>query len=254
MSSATWTQDDLRSSSGKLTGRFWRVVEAQHIVSTLKLTDDLEEQTILEEILEETKPVLQDECRHLNFLLFTPFRYSASNPYGSRFRKANAADGVFYASEHPFTAIAEVAFYRTLFYGESPDTPWPSNPGEYTAFASEAASNKAVDISKGPLSTDAGLYHFADYSAGQSFAETVRSFGYDLIRYRSLRDPKGLANVAILHCSLFTKADPVDRQSWKLHLDSKGARAICESPRVALPFDRTAFAGDPRMAGYKWDR
>ena len=38
-------------------------------------------------------------------------------------------------SEHPHTAIAELCFHRLLFFAELPDTPWPGNAGEYTAFA-----------------------------------------------------------------------------------------------------------------------
>ena len=102
----------------------------------MKITDTLAEQRVLEELVEETKPAIPAECLRLNFLLSTPFRYSATNPNGSRFRRPFAADGVFYAAEHIATAIAETAFYRTLFYAESPETPWPTNAGEYTAFSS----------------------------------------------------------------------------------------------------------------------
>ena len=62
-----------------MAGRCWRVVEAQHVVSTLKLVDTLAEQALLEDLLEETKPPVPPECRHLHYLLATPFRYGA--PY-----------------------------------------------------------------------------------------------------------------------------------------------------------------------------
>ena len=113
MSSSTWTQDALRSSATALEGRCWRVVEAQHQVSTMKITDTLAEQTLLEDLLEDTKPPVPRDCVHLHFLLMTPFRYSATNPFGSRFRKPFAEHGVFYAAEHPATARAETAFHRS---------------------------------------------------------------------------------------------------------------------------------------------
>jgi hypothetical protein len=53
------------------------VVEAQHQVSTHKLVDSLSEQALLEELIEATKPTVPPECRHLDYLLFTPFRYAA---------------------------------------------------------------------------------------------------------------------------------------------------------------------------------
>jgi hypothetical protein len=73
MSSNTWTPDALSSNFRALAGRCWRAVEAQHYVSTLKLTDTQEEQSRLEELIEATKPRVPEECRHLPYLLSTPF-------------------------------------------------------------------------------------------------------------------------------------------------------------------------------------
>lgn len=254
MSSNTWTPDALRSSAAKLSGKCWRVVEAQHQVSTMKVTDTLAEQRILEDLLEETKPPIPRGCEHLDFLLLTPFRYSAKTPYGSRFRKANAVDGVFYAAEHPLTAISETAFHRTLFYAESPATPWPTNASEYTAFSCAFKSNRVCNIAKKPWLDDDGLYHLSDYAASQAFADAARASGFEIIRYRSVRDPQGLANLALLNCTVFTKREPLERISWKLHLDAQGARALCESPRLSIQYDRAAFAADSRLANFRWDR
>ena len=33
-----------------------------------------------------------------------------------------------------------------------------------------------------------------------------------------------------------------------------GVRAICESPRRSLAFDRTSFASDPRAGAWRWER
>ena len=74
MSSNTWTAAALASEARPLRGRLWRVVEAQAKVSTMKLTDTLEEQAALERLLDETKPKIPVECEHLGYLLFTPFR------------------------------------------------------------------------------------------------------------------------------------------------------------------------------------
>lgn len=220
----------------------------------MKLTDTLAEQAILESLIEETKPPIPEECRHLDFLLFTPFRYSASNPHGSRFRRPNAARGVFYCATHPETAIAETAFYRTLFYAESPATPWPANAAEFTAFAVEVSTSGAVDVTIGALASDPGIYHINNYTISQQFADDVRTAGLDVIKYRSVRDPEHRDNVALLVCHVFANPAPVGRQSWRLHLDANGARAMCESPHLALSFARDAFAADPRMTGFVWVR
>ena len=142
MSSPTWTAAALSSEAVRLDGKVWRLVEAQHRVSTLKLVDTLDEQALLEELIEETKPAIPAECRHLDYLLATPFRYGSVYPQGSRFRRAGRTRGVFYAAEQVATAVAEMAFYRLLFFADSPDTPWPKDAAEYTAFSAAIRTDK----------------------------------------------------------------------------------------------------------------
>ncbi|WP_299378763.1 hypothetical protein [uncultured Kiloniella sp.] len=70
MSLITWTSDELKSEIITFSPHeVWRVVEAQHVVSTIKLVDDLEEQQLLEEIQEDVKPVLQPELKDFHYLL-----------------------------------------------------------------------------------------------------------------------------------------------------------------------------------------
>lgn len=254
MSSSTWTPDALASSAVRLSLRCWRVVEAQSQVSTMKLTDSLAEQIALERLIEETKARVPAECEHLNYLLLTPFRY-IPYPFNSRFRRAGSADGVFYASESYETAVAEAAFYRLLFYAESPDTPWPANPGEYTAFAADVATDKAVDLMQPPIVRDRAMWtHLTDYAACLDLADAARTASLEVIRYESVRDPRSRANIAVLACRAFAKGDVVDRQTWHLHFSGSGIRAACEAPALTVPFGRRDFIADPRLASMKWDR
>src|ERR687897_96239 len=119
MSSSTWTPAALSSEARLLSGTCWRLVEAQHRVSTLKLVDTVEEQSVLEDLIQDTKPVLPAECAHLHYLLSTPFRYGAVYPAGSRFRRAGLTEGVFYAAARPQTAVAEIVFYRLLLLADA---------------------------------------------------------------------------------------------------------------------------------------
>jgi hypothetical protein len=254
MSSATWTPAALSSDARSLRGVCWRVVEAQHQVSTHKLVDSLSEQALLEELIEATKPTVPPECRHLDYLLFTPFRYAAY-PKGSRFRRAGMTEGVFYSSEMPETAIAEIAFYRLLFFAESPDTPWPSNPAEYTAFAAAYRTARALDLTRPPFAAHKKRWSDpTDYSHCQDLADKARAAAVEIIRYWSVRDPAGGVNLALLTCRVFTKPAPVERQTWRIHLGASGVRAICESPKLGLEFDRRAFAADARIAALNWDQ
>ena len=253
MSLPIWTPDALSSEAVRLDGKYWRMVEAQHRVSTLKVVDTLDEQALLEELIEETKPQIPLECRHLHYLLATPFRYGSVYPHGSRFRRAGKTLGVYYAAETMMTAVAEMAFYRLLFFAESPDTPWPHDAAEYTAFAAAIRVDRAIDLSKPPLDSNGAAWtHPTDYAACQAIADVAREAGMQAIRYRSAREPKG-ANIALLTCKGFAKAKPLEPQTWRIRLGAFGVQAICEFPEKRIEFSRTACA-DPRLAGLRWER
>jgi hypothetical protein len=221
----------------------------------MKLTDTLEEQAELERLIEETKPHIPVPCRNLHWLLYTPFRY-APYPHDSRFRRVGSTEGAFYCSEQAETAIAETVFWKLIrFFGESPATPWPRNPGEHTAFEVQYASERAIDLIGGPLSKySAHWSHLTDYSACLSLADDARANEIDVIRYQSTRDPGHGANLALLMCEVFTQADPTASQTWRIYLGSAGVRATCELPLRTLEFTRDTFAADPRAAGFRWDR
>jgi hypothetical protein len=243
------------SEARPLAGTGWRLIEAQHQVSTMKLVDTVDEQTALEEIIEATKPRVPAECRELHYLLSTPFRYGAPYPHGSRFRRAGMTEGVFYASELPQTAIAEMAFHRLLFFAESPATPWPANPAEFTAFSVEFRTTRAIDLTAGQYAAHRSLWSdVADYAHCQRLADAARAADADIIRYVSVRDPAGGKNLALLRCRAFAKPAPLATQSWRIFLSSSGAQARCEAPKAGLTFSRDTFAGDPRIAGLDWTR
>ena len=219
----------------------------------MALADTLEEQALLEEILDASKPIVPVECRQLHYLLSTPFRYAPPYPKGSRFRRAGLTPGVFYASQHTTTAVAEMAFQRLLFYAESPATPWPQATGEYTAFSVKFSTGASIDLSLPPFATDVKKWRSpTDYSHCQSLADAAREAGINLIRYQSARaDGK---NVALLACSVFAVRDPVEQQVWRMRVGAVGVRAVCSAPPQRLAFDRAAFARDPRIAALNWDR
>ena len=219
----------------------------------MALADTLEEQALLEEILDESKPAVPNECRGLHYLLFTPFRYGALYPKGSRFRRAGLTPGVFYASQSAAVAVAELAFYRLLFYAESPATPWPSTAGECTVFSVKFSTGKSLDLTRPPLATDARKWTSPiDYSHCQALADAAREAHIDVIRYQSARADGH--NIALLSCRAFAARKPIARQVWRMQVGSVGVRAVCSAPEQRLSFDRKSFARDPRIAALNWDR
>lgn len=246
-----WTPDALSSETRRLSGECWRLVEAQHRISTLKLVDSLAEQALLEGLLEATKPSIPPECRDLHYLLATPFRYGSGYPKGSRFRRAGATPGVFYASEKVTTAVAEMAFHRVVFFLDSPATKWPENAAELTAFCVSFAAKRSLDLTRPPLSADGAAWTDpVDYEACQALAEAARAAEVQALRYRSVRDPASGANVALLTCSAFGRREPLARQTWRIRLGAQRLQALCEFPEIQLEFPLAAFAADPRVAGF----
>lgn len=248
MSSSIWTPAALSADAVFLETTAWRVVEAQHRVSTMKLVDSLEEQAVLEALLDETKPPVPQDCRHLHYLLFTPFRYAGENPYASRFRPGGSPDGVFYASAATETAIAEVTFHRLLFFAESPGTPLPANAQEFTAFAVQIRSERAIDLTRPPLDAHrAAWMQMRDYSECHRLAAAARQEGVQAISYASVRDPRHRLNYAVLTPAAFAQPFPVAQQTWRIHLRADGALAKCEAPVTGIAFTLADFAADTRL-------
>ena len=221
----------------------------------MKLVDSVDEQELLEDLIQASKPAPPPECRPLHYLLSTPFRYGAAYPTGSRFRRAGLTDGVFYASETPQTAVAEIAFYRLLFYAESPDRPWPANPAEYTAFSADYATRKAIDLTRGRYVKERARWTtLADYTSCQAFADVARQAGIEVIRYASVRDPGQGMTVALLTGWAFAKPRPTSLQTWHIRLSDAGAHAVCEAPRSRITFGRRTFVADGRISKLRWER
>ncbi len=247
MSLPIWTADELRSKWIKSNGVCWRVVEAQNKVSTLKLVDNLEEQTLLENLIEDTKPSIPPELKNHHYLISTPFRY---RPYrgGSRFRRENQEQGVFYASENVDTAIAETAFYKALFFNESPDTSLPQNASEHTAFSVNYASDICVDLSLQPFSKYESYWkNPVNYVPCQAFADQCREAGVEIIKSVSVRCPNKGKNINILHWNAIKDTAPVDLQTWKVSIKEAEIVAIREFPKKSLSFPIKNFFSDPRI-------
>jgi len=252
MALPTWIPDALRSDRGGVSKIYWRCVEAQHIVSTLQLVDTLDEQAMLEDLLEESKPPVPPDCKDLHYLYMTPFRYGLY-PNGSRFRRAGPTPGVYYVSEAPRTAIIETAFHLLLFYADSPSTPFPSQPSEHTAFDVPVNAKTAIDLTAKPFGDAHEIWmHQTNYDPCQQLEEAARAENIDLIRYTSVRDPEQKPNAAILTCKAFGAVSPKQNQSWRLLFNKAGVHAICEFQGDKFSVAPEQWARDERLRALKW--
>ncbi len=242
-----WTPRALASEARGWAGELWRVVESQSQVATMKLVDSLAEQAILEAALDRSKPMIPASCAGLHYLLATPFRYA---PYktGSRFRRAGQRDGCFYAAERVETALAEEAFYRLRFFCDSPATKRPENPQERTAFRIDAATESMIDLTEPRLNQNAAEWtHPTNYAPCQDVGDAARAAGMAAIRYTSVRDPAGGANLALLSPTAFRQTEPDFTETWRVFLLPTSVVAIREMPRLVLEFSFSAWGNDPRV-------
>ncbi len=213
----------------------WRLIELQSQPSTQKITDTLEEQALLEDILERSKPEVPEECLSLDYQMRSPFRYGRY-PQSSRFRRVGRTLGVYYASEEPITAALEAAWYRVRFFNAAIDLPELDKTLALTAIAVLVSTPFSVDLRKASMSEAGNWTDPDDYSDCLNLADDVREAKGELIVYQSVRHPQNEANVAVLTCNAFEQPKPVEQQTWHVHIKSDRVILRCETTRQSYEF------------------
>jgi len=238
VSSNTLTPAVVSSEAFAWAGAVWRMVEAQHTASTMKVVDSVEEQDLLETLLEGSKPVQAVGALTLDYLLATPFRYYPTRG-GSRFR-TTTDPGVFYGAESVRTAAAELGYWRWKFLKDAVDLE-KLEPVAHTAFSADV-STQLIDLRRPPFNADAAKWlHPTDYSATQAFARAAREAHVGGIQYQSVRDQNLAWCVALLTPQAFAKPKPNPfMQTWWLavHSDYVGWRRDNE----AMTFTAAAWS------------
>ncbi len=203
----------IRTAASRYAADLWRAVEAQHVVSTMALVDTADEQSVLEALLDDSKPARPAGSARLHYLLFTPFRYRPPR-HGSRFRGDNDP-GVFYAADEVRTACAELGYWRWRHLLDTPAL--VSMPvASQTVFRVRVAAS-AVDLRRPPFVVDRARWTDpVDYAACQAFARAAREAPVHAIRYESVRDPRRGGCCALLDPAGFAKRDPLEQQTWML--------------------------------------
>ncbi len=211
MSSSIWTRCAGDSEIRALRLTPWRVVESQHLLSTRKLVDTAEEQMLLEDLIDGSKPPARASKR-LHYLLSTPFRYPPLR-HGSRFG-TRYEPGIWYGSETLHTAFAEVAYYRLVFIEDS-SAVMGTLTTQHTAFRANARTTRGVDLTAGPFARHRkAIASPVDYRATQALGAAMRAAGVDAARFPSARDRTGGFNVAVFNATAFGTAKPRDLQPW----------------------------------------
>lgn len=231
-------------SAARRRARLWRAVEAQHVVSTLRLVDTVAEQATLEDMLEASKPPLPPDATAGPYLLTTPFRYVSAWP--SRFRAAHRP-GVWYGAEHVRTALAEVGYWRWRVLMDSAAFDGEALLAQFTVFQAQV-SGRCVDVGDEPWRRDEALWrHPHDYTACQALAEHCAARSIAWIRYGSVRDPRAGACGAVLSPAALSLPTVPRQQLWVVRVT---AGAVLCSPEPTI--DQGRVTGSVEFDATRW--
>ncbi len=211
MSSSIWTRCAGASEIRPLHETPWRVVEAQHQVSTRKLVDSAEEQSLLEDLIDRVKPPDRTNGR-IHYLLFTPFRYPPLR-HGSRFATRRER-GIWYGSTTRRTAFAEVAYYRLLFLeGTRANLGTVTTP--LTAFTVRVRATRGLDLVLPPFDTHRrAISSPSSYASSQALGAAMRTASVEAFRYPSARDADHGINFGAFAPTVFGTAKPKSFETW----------------------------------------
>lgn len=206
-----------------LAGTLQRLVESQEQVATNQLVASLARQSVLEEMLERTKPRLRPGTESLHYLLSTPFRYPPLK-FGSRFGR-RSEPSLFYGSRETRTALAEAAYYRFVFwYGMTVPPPGKLDT-QHTLFGVDYKTERGLQLQHAPFAEHAvQLTHASDYSTSQALGASMRETGIEAFEYTSARDPQHGINVALFTPAALASPRPLFQDAWLCELTAAHVR------------------------------
>ncbi len=199
-----------------------RIVETQEYAATTNLVDDLDEQSLLEELLDEVKPDYRKGTECLHYLISTPFRYPPLK-YGSRFGDITMPS-YFYGSEDLKTALSECAFYRFVFLDDMSVPYGKPIKSEHMSFSVNIDALATADLTK-VESEDAiaVLTSPVNYSFTQQLGKHLtEKCGATALRFYSARvkENKGV-NIAVAKPEVILSEKPENNVNWICHTTAK---------------------------------
>ncbi|CAN5391120.1 RES family NAD+ phosphorylase [soil metagenome] len=210
-----WAKCKGINSITSLSETAWRIVEAQEVTSTRKLVDSLEEQIILEDLIESSKPPIIKPLLDMHPLLYTPFRYPPLK-HGSRFSKSSEAS-LWYGSVALTTAMAEMAFYRFNFLRAS-KAQYDNVEISLTAFSAQIKTPRGIKLPLPPFAQYSPMISSPiSYEVSQTLGTAMRQADVEAFSYQSARHPNPAINIALFTAKAFLHKNPNKQsfQSWQ---------------------------------------
>ena len=229
---STWDAQWFDESKKERTLLVWRGVESQYAVATMRLVDSLEEQDLLEQLLEVSKPPIVKEQ---HYLIFTPFRYTPPHPH--RFRPAHER-GQWYGAVNQVAVCAEIAYWRHRFILDSANLLNEDLLTEHTLFQAQL-QGQSIDLMREPWVQNRELWtHGSDYLATQALATEAQRSDIQWLSYESVRAPHEVCAVAFTPEALCEPPQGIDatRQRWHCKATRSKVMLICDESRFEWDF------------------
>lgn len=213
-----WEECEGVSHLCSLTITPWRVVETQEKSYTRKLVSSSEEQDILEDLIENSKPKIDRPIqKDYHYLLFSPFRYPPLK-HGSRFGRT-FEPSLWYGALKVETALREVAYYRLLFLHDTEANLKLNIP--LSAYSVKAASKKSIDLTQKPFEDFyKKISSPVSYEYSQPLGTAMRKDFVELFLYYSARTTALEKNVGVFYPRVFTNKKKLQESlSWNCYAD-----------------------------------
>ncbi len=209
-----WAACNGAQQVGNLTGTLYRLVESQEQIATLGYVDTLDEQALLEEMLEQTKPAYKEDLTAYHYLLSTPFRYPPLK-WGSRFGGLHEPS-LFYGGVSVEVTLAESAYYRFVFWNSMTGLPIKKQiRSEHSLFSVAYQSLRGVRLHQAPF--DKYQHEIAsptEYTQSQQLGTAMRTSGVEAFEYPSARDPQKDICVGLFTARAFKHKKPKNMSLW----------------------------------------
>ncbi len=229
--------------SPRVAGILWRIVESQSQVATRDLVGSLEEQVILEEMLESSKPPRPSGTERLHYLLATPFRYPPLK-WGSRFG-GKQEPSIFYGSRTIPTALAEAAYYRLLFWSGMAEPPSAGKlTTQHDVFSARYQGRPGIRLQGDPFTDFSDRLTAPDqYTDTQALGAAMREAEVAGFEFHSARHKDGGINIGLFTPAALVSRRPLSLQRWICEVTSEQVLFSGESTLIRFPRDEFTHRG-----------
>ncbi len=224
----------------KVDGNLYRVVESQEQIATVGLVDTLDEQSLLEQLLERSKPAARSGSNHLHYLLMSPFRYPPLQ-HGSRFGGRHEPS-IFYGSHASSTARAEAAYYRFVLWAGMATPPRRPVRSEHTLYRVRYQTDWGLKLQAEPFAPQKRILTSPTaYTETQALGTAMRAAGVLAFEFVSARDVNAGINVGLYTPEVFASGEVTNLQQWLCEVDGKVTRFLSLSAHVVEHYPLEQF-------------